>query len=163
MMASLGIHWIQLDIRSGTFAAIPLVEQPQSVVHCCVTGGFRHPRVSPPLPVAGAPVGGCVDQIFLHNVNVTFFLYAAREDLQHQPEPAVQGVEVTLDEDRGQSVTEQRLLHQGAQLVLLFGQQLETQVSGFPHPGKDNWIGYKTLLSNIAVYILIKMTKQEIY
>lgn len=66
---------------------------------------------------------------------MTLFLYAARQDLQHQAEPAVQGVQVRPDEDRGQSVPEEGLLHQGAQLVLLLGQQLQTQVGRCLQPG----------------------------
>lgn len=110
----------------------PYVEQPQllSVFHV----GFQ----SPSLPVTRAPVGGRVpDQVLLHDIDVAFLLDAACQDLQHPSEPAVHCVEVRLDEDGGQSVAEQRLLHQGAQLVVLFGQQLETQVGGFSHPGDE--------------------------
>lgn len=107
--------------------------QPQSVVRC-VTGGPRHPRATSSLPVTPAPVGDRVPgQIPLHDINVAFFLYAACKHLQHQPEPAVHGPEMRLDEDGGQPVAQKGLLHQRAQLVLLFGQQLETQVRGLPH------------------------------
>lgn len=104
----------------------------------CVSVGSWHPWVLTLLPVASAPVGGRVsNEVFLHNINIAFFVYAACQDLQHQPEPAVHGLEVRLDEDRWQAVTQQRLLHQGAQLVLLFGQELETHISGLFHSG-DN-------------------------
>lgn len=113
----------------------PFVEQPRalSIFHV----GFRPPS----LPVTQAPVGGRVpNQVLLHNIDVAFFLDAASQDFQHQSEPAVHCLKVRLDEDGGQSVTEQRLLHQGAQLVVLFGQQLETQVGGFSQPGDERLI-----------------------
>jgi len=131
---SLNSAWYQ----KWEFWCNPIGRTATYLVHCsCVNGGFGHLRVSPSLPVAWAPVGGRVpDDIFVHHVTVTFFLYAACQDLQNPPEPAVHGLEVALEEDRGQSVPDQGLLHQGAQLVLLFGQQLETQVRRFPHPGE---------------------------
>lgn len=128
---SLGIHWIQLDFRGGIFGPIPTGKQPNAAWGpCCHPGGF-----SPPLPVGWAPVSGRVPRkVLLHNVNIAFFIYAARQNLQNQPEPPIHGKQVRLDQDRGQAVSQQRLLHQGTQLVLLFGQQLQTQVSGLPDP-----------------------------
>lgn len=72
--------------------------------------------------MAIAPVAGFVaGEVVLHDVSVTFFLYAAGQDLQHQPEPPVHGLEVGLDEEGGEAIAEQRLLHDGAELVFLFG------------------------------------------
>lgn len=78
--------------------------------------------------------GRVPDQVLLHHVDVALLLHAASHHLQDEPQPAVHGAEVRLDEDRGQAVPQQRLLHQEAQLVLLFRKKLEAQVRGPPDP-----------------------------
>ena len=83
------------------------------------------------VPVCGTVPGA----VILHHVSVSLLLQAAVQHLQDQTEAPVHGMEVGLDEDGGEAVTEQRLLHQGAQQVLLLGQQLQTQVGRPPYPG----------------------------
>lgn len=72
--------------------------------------------------MARAPVAGFVSgQVFLNNISIAFFLDAAGQDLQHQLESTVHGLQVGLDEEGGEAIAEQRFLHYGAQLVFLLG------------------------------------------
>lgn len=71
--------------------------------------------------------------IVLHHTAVALLLDAVSQHLQHEAQAAVHGLQVGLDEDGGQRVSLQRLLHQTAQLVFLFSQQLQPRVSRLLH------------------------------
>lgn len=115
-------------------------------------GEPRVPPLHPPspslpsqasLPVPWVPVGGCVPApsgfsgpvvvVHLHHFTVALLLHADSQDLEHQAQPPVHGLQVGLDEDGVEAVMQQGLLHQTTQLVLLLGEQLQTQVGRLPH------------------------------
>lgn len=71
--------------------------------------------------------------IILHHTAVALLLDTVSQHLQHEAQTAVHCLQVGLDEDGGQRVSLQWLLHEKAQLVFLFSQQLQTQVSRLLH------------------------------
>lgn len=79
-------------------------------------------------------------QVVLHHAAEPVPLHAVPDGLQHDTEPPVQGLQVRLVQHRCHLVPPQRLGHQQAQLVLLLGQELQTQVGRLPDPGEERGI-----------------------